>query len=190
MAQQFRTGSLPGFTVSAENLQLVLRELRAAEPQLRKELVDEMKEGIKPIGASLLANIPSAPPLSGFSPTVGSSPYVWRKPRMSVRTPLSKRPRKGGTFGVVSIQFDDRRPNAGLSILELAGTTGVGRAKQGLTPAGQAMIRNVSSRYPVRKGLGRFVIPDFKDKKVDATRIAVNILKKYAERVNRRLKGM
>jgi hypothetical protein len=188
MAQQFRAGGLPGFVVSAEGLSVVLRELKALDPALRKELVAEMKAGIKPIGSDLLSKIPSAPPLSRFSPQLGSSPYVWRKPSMVVRTPLAKRGKKPGTFPVVSIQFNDRRPNAGLSILELAGTKNIGRKKGGLTPAGQAMIRNLNSRYPVQGGLGRFVIPDFKKKQADATRVAVKILEKFAAKVNRRLR--
>ena len=86
MAQQTRAGGLPGFVVSAENLQVVLKELRALEPNLRKELVAEMKRDVKPIGTDLLSKIPGAPPLSGFSPSRGDSPYIWRKPRMSVKT--------------------------------------------------------------------------------------------------------
>ena len=82
MAQQTRAGGLPGFVVSAENLQVVLKELRALEPNLRKELVAEMKRDVKPIGTDLLSKIPGAPPLSGFSPSRGDSPYIWRKPRM------------------------------------------------------------------------------------------------------------
>jgi hypothetical protein len=188
MGQQFRAGGLPGFVVSAEGLSTVLRELKALDPELRKELVREMKAGIKPIGTDLLSKIPSAPPLSGFAPSVGSSPYIWKKPRMSVKTPLAKRAKEAGTFPVVSIAFNDARPNAGLSILELAGTKNIGRQKRGLTPAGQAMIRNLNSRYPVQGGLGRFVIPDFKKKQADATRVAVKILDKFAAKVNRRLR--
>lgn len=188
MAQQTRVGGLPGFVVSAENLQVVLKELRALEPNLRKELVAEMKRDVKPIGTDLLSKIPGPAPLSGFSPAKGNSPYIWRKPRMTVKTPFAKRAKKPGTYPVVSIQFNDRRPNAGLSILELAGTRNIGKDKGGLTPQGAAMIRELDKRFPTRKGLGRFVIPEFKERQSEATRIAVGILERYAAKVNRRLK--
>ena len=89
----------------------------------------------------------------------------------------------------MSIQFNDRRPNAGLSILELAGTANIGKDKGGLTQRGRNMIRGLDTAgYPVKKGLGRFVIPEFKEKQGEATRIAVGILERYAAKVNRRLK--
>jgi hypothetical protein len=186
MAQQSRVGGLPGFVVGAENLSVVLKELRALEPDLRKQLVSEMKSEIRPIADDLLSKIPSAPPLSGFG-SRAKSPYIWKKPGVSVATPFAKRAKEPGTFPVVSIQFNDRRPNAGLSILELAGTRNIGRAKGGLTPQGAAMIRNLNGRYPVKGRLGRFVIPEFIPKRAEATRIAVTILNKFAKKVGRRL---
>lgn len=187
MAQQTRVGGLPGFVVGAENLAVVLRELKNLDPNLRKELVAEMKSEIKPIAQALAAKIPSQAPLSGFAPgNNASSPYVWRKPAMSVRTPFARRSKKPGVFPVVSIRFNDRRPNAGLSILELAGTRNIGRAKGGLTPQGAAMIRNLPSMIG---GLGRFVIPEFKEKQAEATRAAVRVLDKFAQKVGRRLRG-
>lgn len=187
MAQPIRVGGLPGFVLSADNLTVVLKELRALEPNLRKELVAEMKAGVKPIASALAGKLPSQAPLSGFAPGNGaSSPYVYRKPSMIVKTPFAKKAKKPGFYPVVSIQFNDRRPNAGLSILELAGSRNMGRNKTGLTPQGAAMIRNLP---PMRKGLGRYVIPEFKEKQAEAQRIAVGILEKFALKVNRRLRS-
>jgi len=189
MAQQIKAGGLPGFVVSAENLQVVLKELKALEPSLRKELVAEMKRDLQPVGKNLLSKIPGPAPLSGFSSTKGESPYIWRKPRMVVKTPFAKRAKKPGTFPVVSIQFNDRRPNAGLSILELAGSANIGKDKGGLTQRGRNMIKGLNTAgFTVKNGLGRFVIPEFKEKQAEVTRIAVGILESYAAKVNRRLK--
>jgi hypothetical protein len=182
----FRTGGLPGFVVSAENLAIVLKELRALEPNLRKELVSEMKSAIKPIANDLSSKIPSDPPLSGFG-SQAKPPYIWKKPPVSVLTPFAQRAKEPGIFPVVSIAFNDRRPNAGLSILELAGTRNIGRLKNGITPQGIAMVRNLNKRYPVKGKLGRFVIPEFIPKRAEATRIAVGILEKFAKKVGRRL---
>lgn len=170
------------FSVKAPELDRVLRELRQLEPNLRKELVTEMKDAIIPLGQRLLAKIPPDPPLSGFGRSNGAlSPYVYQKPRMTTRTPFAKKARGSSSFPVVSIRFADRKPNAGFSILELAGTRNIGRAKGGLTPQGAAMIRNLPS---MMLGLGRFVIPNFKGEQVSVTKTAVSILEKFAKKVN------
>jgi hypothetical protein len=190
MAQQTNGTGLPRFVVSAENLKDVLRELRNLDPALRKELRDEMKGAIAPLGSSILAKIPSAPPLSGFASNVGESPYIWRKPRMAVRTPFAKRASKpGAAYPVVSLQFADRRPNAALSILELAGSRNIGKNKGGLTQRGRNMIKGLSTAgYNVKAGLGRFAIPEFKTKQPQAERLAREILGRFSAKVNRRLK--
>jgi hypothetical protein len=170
------------FSVHVNDLDRVLRELRQVDPNLRKEFVSEMKSAIMPTGQRLLAKIPTTAPLSGFDrANAASSPYVFQKPKMTVKTPFARRAKKPGFFPVVSIRFDDRRPNAGLSILELAGSRNIGRDKGGLTPQGAAMIRNLPS---MRLGLGRFVIPEFKGEQSNVTRIAKGILDMFAKKVN------
>jgi hypothetical protein len=175
------------FSVTVQDLDRVLRELRQLDPNLRKELVSEMKAAVTPVGQRLLAKIPPDPPLSGFGRGNGAvSPYVYQKPKMTTRTPFAKRAKMPGFFPVVSIRFDDRRPNAGLSILELAGTRNIGRAKGGLTPQGAAMIRNLPS---MKLGLGRFVIPNFKGEQASVTKAAVRVLEKFANKVNQKIRG-
>jgi hypothetical protein len=187
MADSFRVDGLPGFVIDAQNLKQVLKELKELDPNLRKQLVSEMKTELLPMAKALAAKIPTSPPLSGFSPSVAKSPYRWAVPKMSIKAAPSKTSRTYGTFGIVSIRFDDRRPNAGLSILETAGSAGIGKDKAGMTPQGLAMVRNLNRKYPVRNGLGRFVIPAFKTTKGEAEAVAKRILEKFALMVGRRL---
>jgi hypothetical protein len=187
MADSFRVDGLPGFVVEAQNLKAVLKELKDLDPNLRKELVREMKRELTPIANALKAKIPGAPPLSGFSPSVAKSPYRWAVPRMTIQAAPGKTSRKYATFGVVAVKFNDQRPNAGLSILETAGSAMQGRDKAGMTPQGLAMVRNLNRRYPVQGGLGRFVIPAFKASKGEAEAIAKKILDKFARKVGRRI---
>jgi hypothetical protein len=63
-----------------------------------------------------------------------------------------------------------------------------GSRSQGRTPQGRAMIENLNSRFPIRSGLGRFAIPEWKKKQPDVERIARNILNKYSEKVNRKFR--
>jgi hypothetical protein len=50
------------------------------------------------------------------------------------------------------------------------------------------MIRALNSAAPIRGGLGRFVIPEWKKKGPDVERIARNILEKFSKQVNRKFK--
>lgn len=179
------------FAVSAENLRTVLRELSRVDPNLRKELRTEMKSAVNPLAQSLANDVPKTAPLSGFSKTNASATlrsgkpnfYRWASPKATVLTPLAKRTKKAGFYPVVSIRMRSRKGFAGFEIMELAGSR-----SSGLTSQGRAMIRGLNSRYPIRGGLGRFVIPQFKDSGREVQAEAKKILVGFAEKVNRRLK--
>lgn len=181
------------FAVSAENLKIVLRELSQVDPNLRKELRTELKDEVRPLLNDLKAGIPSSP-LSGFvnaNPVRrdGKTNYArWATVSGTVVTPLARRTKKAGFYPVVSLRFRSRKGNAGFEIMELAGSKNIGRARKGLTSQGRAMIETLNSKYPMRGGLGRFVIPQFKDSVPEATRAARRVLEKFASKVNRRLK--
>lgn len=182
------------FAVSADNLKTVLAELRKIDPNLRKELQREMKTEVKPLLNRLKVGIPSSSPLSGFARANpvrrdGKPNYArWATVNGTVRTPLSKRAKKPGFYPVVSLRFRSRKGNAGFEIMELAGSKNLGRSRSGLTPQGRAMISALNSRYPMQGGLGRFVIPQFRESGGDATRAAKQVLEKFAAKVNRRLR--
>lgn len=172
-----------GFAVSAENLKTVLRELSKVDPNLRKELRSEFKNQLEGTKNELAGQIPSAAPLSGFNGPRANPPFKWSKPRATVVTPLAKRSRRPGFYPVVSIRFKSSGRNAGFEIMELAGSK-----SSGLTSQGRAMIQNLNARKPIRGGLGRFVIPEWKGKQGEAEAIAKRILEGFAEKVNRRLR--
>jgi hypothetical protein len=93
-----------------------------------------------------------------------------------------------GLVPLVSLFYRDKAGTAGFTILELAGSTNVGRFKGGLTPQGRAMIESLNSRYPQRSSSGRFVLP-FVRPQVPRIRAGVEkILVNFAKKVNRRLK--
>jgi hypothetical protein len=181
-----------GFSVDAENLATVLRELRAVNAELPKELRKEMKTAAQPLANRLAGNVFQFSPLSGFDPvTVGRrrtrgvplSRFRYRAPSAVVRTPLGKPARSRGTFPVVSIRVRARTGFAGFAMMELAGSK-----SQGNSPQGRGFIRALNARIPMSGGLGRQVIPEFKKKQPEVQREAVNILANYAEKVSRRLR--
>jgi hypothetical protein len=177
------------FTVKEVDIRGLVFELKKADDNLQSQLQKELRGALKPVNDSLKAGIPKTAPLSGFARGTGSEPYLFGA--VSARVSTRFRIRRGKSMNtLLSLNFSDRRPAAGFSILELAGSANVGRDRNGLTNRGRAMIRNLNSRFPVQGGLGRFVIPPFKGKQPEVERMAIDILKKYAERVNRRLRGI
>ena len=172
------------FTLKEADLRAVLAELKQLDPNLQKELRKELRSQLKPVADDLKGGIPKEAPLSGFGRGKGSPPYIFGTVSSSVRT--SFRGRRGRAFNnVASIQLADRRPNAGFSILELAGS----KNPNGVTPQGRALIRNLAGKgFGIKGGLGRFAIPEFKNKQGDVEKIAVDILERFASMVNRRLR--
>lgn len=169
------------FTVDAKNLKEVLAELRKVEPDLRKELPKEMRSEIKPYAQKLGQAIPKQAPLSGMSRKSGvTGRWLWASVGNRVVTPLGKRTKKPGFYPVVSMRFRSGSKAAGYEIVE--------KARYGSSPQGQAFIRNLNSRYPVRGGLGRFVIPEARESGGEVFRVAQQIIEKYVAKVNRRLR--
>jgi hypothetical protein len=176
-----------GLTVDEANFRALIKELNAYEPGLRTVMQKELKTRLNPVRDAIKAKIPGGAPLSGFAPGVGDSPYIWRKPRATVKTTFAARAKEPGAVSAIFFQFADSRPNAGLAIMEFAGQARVGKTKSGLTPQGAAMIRNLDARYPIR-GLGRFVIPEGQKQQGRAVDIVTKVLREYAAKIGRRLK--
>jgi hypothetical protein len=191
MAQSFRTDTgLIGITVSDESFRNLVKELEKVEPGLRKVFQTELKDGLNPIKNTLLGKVPVQSPLSGMSPGRGESPYIWRKPNAIVRTTFAKRAKEPGMISAVSIEFSDRRPNAALSILELAGTANKGRDGKGMSQRGFNMVQGLrTAGHALKPGPGRFILPYWRNEQKRAFEIAGTLLEKYAARVGRRLSG-
>lgn len=178
-----------GYVIDQTSLLTVQKELRNLEDGSIQDMRKEFKSRGQGILSKLSAAIPSASPLSGFAGRRAESPYRWTKPTGRINTPLAKSRRRPGYTSIASFIFQTRRPNAGLDILELAGSTGVGANKKGMVQRGFNMVEGLKTAgYPVKNGLGRFLIPKGKELEPDMTRLAKDILGKYAQKVNRRLK--
>jgi hypothetical protein len=177
------------FTVKAADLSVLLRELKQLDPKLRSTLQKEMRDRLKPFANDLAKTSPPQSPLSGFTKGAGREKmYTYAPALATVKTPLGKRAKKPGFYPVVSMSFRGRAKTAGYNIFELAGTSNIGRKKQGLTPQGAAMIRNLNAKFPMRDGLGRFIVPEAKKNSAEVTRIARAVIEKFVELVNRRIR--
>lgn len=170
------------FTLKKTDFDVVLRELKTMDKQLVNELRKSFRTDLKPVNESIRATIPTESPLSGFSKNVGSSPFIYSRPTASVK--VNTRHKPGRAFSnIVTTRFTDRRPNAGFSILELAGSKSQGNTRQG-----RAMIQAINSKFPIRQGLGRFAIPEWKKKGPEVEKITRDILKRFSQKVNLKFK--
>lgn len=181
-------GSFVGVLIDEENFRTLIKELNQFEPGLRAVMQKDLKDALNPVKNAIATKIPGQPPLRNFAPGIArDEKYVWKKPRSSVKTTFAARSKEPGTVAAIFFQFIDPKPYAGLRILEFAGQANVGRFRQGLTPQGRAMIRNLDAKYPIR-GYGRFVVPEGKKQQGRAVQITTKILREYAAKVGRRLK--
>lgn len=165
----------------SRSFQAVMSELRRLDKTSFEEFKREFRSEAKKVGSQLKSQLPSRAPISGFRPVNApdGSYYAYRKPTMSIQ--IGGRARSRGRK-VAAILFKDRRPTAGFSILELAGTKSVG-----LTQSGRNMIRGLNkTQYKLRNG-GRFVIPPFYERRDKIRKTAGNILERWSAKVSRRL---
>jgi hypothetical protein len=169
------------FTIKEADLRVVLQELKQLDPNLRKELQQELRSELKPFASALRDNIPKQSPLSGFDKNnTNSTRYSWQTVTPGIKTPLGKRSKGPGVYPVVSMSFTGRNKSAGFNIMELA--------RQGRSPQGNAMVAALNRKYPVQGGLGRFVIPQAKKGQEQVVRIAKGIIEKFVGKVNRRIR--
>lgn len=186
-------GRMPAqLVLGASNVQAFVKELRDLDKTLYNDLRRELRTELSPVSKALQARIPSRT-LGGFTSARASgamaNTYTYFKPTPGINTDMGT-PAKAakGLVPLVSLSFRDKKGTAGFSILELAGSTNVGRFKKGLTPQGEAMIRNINKKFPQHSSSGRFVLP-FVRPQVPKMRAAVEkILVKFADKIGRRLK--
>ena len=169
-------------TLGKSDFTALMRELRNVDKQLINEMRRSFRGDLKPVNEAVRAKIPTTPPLSGFTKNVGVSPYVYGRPTASVK--VNTRHKGGRQMArVVSTIFSDRKPNAGFTILERAGSR-----SQGNTPQGRGMIRALNAAAPMRGGLGRFAIPEFKRRGPEIEAIVRKILVRFADKVNLKMR--
>jgi hypothetical protein len=169
------------FSIKAADLKVLLAELKQVDPKLRSTLQKEMRDKLKGFANELKGAAPPDSPLSGFAKGVASSTrYTYSTPLSSIKTPLGKRAKKPGFYPVVSMSFRGRAKTAGFNIMELA--------ERGRSPQGSAMVQALNAKFPVKGGLGRFIIPEAKKNQGEVTEVARKVIEKYVALVNRRIR--
>ena len=162
--------------VNAEGIRSAIKELKALDANLLKELRKDLKTKISPLAKQIANDVPSEPPLSGFA---RESSFGWGPVRPTVSfTP--GRSRKTGDH-LVSIRIAPPKGKRGLYVAERAG------AKGGRNNRGEAMIRNLNAKQAMKGKGGRFAYAKFRLLRPDAMKIATVIVNQMLVRINKRL---
>jgi len=174
--------------VDAQGIRDTVRILRSIDRTLVNDMSKKMRTEIKPIGNEISNEVNSVgPPLSKFA---YPSRTMWEpvKSRVSVRPGKTKR----GWGDLVAIEIfsggggkGKGKEAAGYAITELAGWK-----SSGSTPQGQAMIRNLNSRFGGWPKGGRIIYKSFKSKARDTYVIAKRVLDKWTVDVNKKLESL
>ena len=178
---------------SQTELNNVYRALKTIETQtphllrgstgLTRQFSKEFRDKLNPVAKSVGSKIPAKAPLSGLNRNTAGEPWGWKKPRPTIRASKGKKPRPGRSSSAVSIRFKTKSPNHGFYIIELA--------QNARTAQGDVFLRNLAGKgqLPIRGGLGRTVIPAFREKDAEVTAIATEIVQSWAKFINTNLRN-
>lgn len=165
--------------VDVEGVEKTIDILRKTEPESLKEMRKEIRtnSGLVNVMSSIKSEIPSVAPLSGFNAHSGRTRYMTPavKPQFNTRKMSGARAEQS----LVTIVTAPPSSGVGFEIVDMAG-----RGPGARTPNGAQMIRNLS------KAPSRYVYPGFFKKEEGLTNGVRQILEKYAEKVNIKLKVM
>ena len=163
-------------SVTIENVPQTLRTLKKIDPELRKRVPEQIKSYAKPLVDEAKKELPTAPPLSGWS----RGRFRWRP---------------GTVRNGVKLQFKGTRPKNSPAnswpVLRLRQTSPAGaafdmagRKSNGRTRSGQTMIREINARH----GRASRSIWPAVEKHVDEIEKGIEkIFDNYSEIINREL---
>lgn len=169
--------------INIEGLQKTLKALKDLDPQLRNQLIKDIKNepGLNAAMSSIRSRIPSVSPLQGNQFGYGGMNHrgrtSYKKPRVSTSVTPSKRLTFTNERSIVTIQVVSPSNGVGFEIIDM-----VGKGRDANSRQAQGMKRKLSGQP------SRYVWKGFEQRKEGITRAVVNIIEKYSKIVNVKLK--
>ena len=163
-------------SITVTGVKETLRELSKIEPDLRKEIVSDFKQIVKPVVDEARGNLPAAPPLSGFARSwKGGAIFPWTTTVVakSIVAAVDTR-RRGNALAVLKVVM---KSPAG-TVADMAGKRG------GTTPRGVQMIAALQKRY---RQASRFMWPAYDRQSANIEDELVKVVEKVADATSRRL---
>lgn len=164
-------------SVGAEGIRTALNVLKQTEPTVLKDLRGELRSKMSNIAKQTADAVPTRPPLSGLG---NNSATGWTSVRASVSV-TPGRSRKTGNQ-LVSLRITPRGKQRGVYIGELAGSRSGGTQARG-----RRLIDVLNQRYPMKGRGGRFAYNKFRMLRPDAVDIAVGIVNRTLQKLDKKL---
>jgi hypothetical protein len=164
-------------SVNAEGIRTALKVLKQTEATALKDLRAELRAKLGPIAKQTAAQVPTRPPLSGMG-NPGATGWTSVTGKISM-TP--GRSRKTGNH-LVSIRIQPKGAQRGVYIAELAGSR-----SSGTTNRGRRLIDVLNQRFPMKGNGGRFAYNKFRMLRPDAVQIAIGIVNRTLDKLNRKM---
>lgn len=148
----------------------MIRELRATEPEIYRQLRKDLIQDVKPLYAVIKSRIPPIAPLSGM---YHNGRTRWNQPvRVSAKINLRRR---AGVTTLLSV----RTMSPAVEMVDMAGS-----ASDGNTPQGRAMIANLSGKA------SRYVWPAANSFLPEIIKAANATIERYSKIKNARLEKL
>jgi hypothetical protein len=167
--------------LDGDDVRRTLQMLKNIDPDSVKILRKELRSALKPLAQDIANEVPTNAPLSGFQ---HGGPTAWSPVRPGVSFRPGKR-RKGGPWTPLVALEVGTKPQQfrGVYIAELAGSR-----TNGVTEQGKNLVRQLNQQRSMKGRGGRYIYAGFRLQRSDAQNIAERILKRFWERVDRKLR--
>jgi hypothetical protein len=163
-------------SVTVVGIKETLRELNKIEPELRKEIIKDFRQVVKPVVNEVRQSLPNQPTLSGFGRSWKAGKiFPWDTGIVSKSViPKIDTRKRGNALAVMKVIMR----SAGGTVTDMAGKRG------GSTTRGQIMIANLERRFG---RASRFMWPAYERKANEIEGGVEQIVEKVTDATNRRM---
>lgn len=165
-------------SVNKDDVARTFRILKNVDPDLVKELRQELQSELKPLAKAVAAKYPSQPTLSGFAQAYGR--WGWDKVTGTVKITPGKTRKGAGRNNLVSLSMNYK--TATPFVLDM-----IGRKNPGISPQGQALYRAINEQFPAWPNGGRIFYKPFKAAASNIQGHAETIINRWSDKVSKEL---
>ena len=166
-------------SVNAEDVARTFRVINNIEPDLVKELRQELRSDMAPLAKAIAAKYPSDPGrLYGFNQAYNK--WAWGKVTGTVRVTPGKTRKGAGRTNLVSLSMNYK--SATPFVLDM-----IGRRNSGITPQGQKLYQVINDMFPSWPNGGRIFYKPFKAARGQVTSSAITIINRWSQKVSKEL---
>jgi hypothetical protein len=181
---------MQSLTVGTENVAQTFRVLRKIDPDLVKELRQELQSDLKPLAKAIAAKYPTQPTLSGFERAYGR--WGWDRVTGTVKITPGKTRKGAGRNNLVSLSMNYK--TATPFVLDMIGRKldkiGNYNSNRYSAPYGQgmALYNAIQRKFPAWPNGGRIFYKEFKESRQKVTSAAEQTINRWSIKVSEELK--